>query len=426
MTGLGIRRKPARMAVTLGVMLLVVAAAGLWAFPSGAGSAEPAPGQAPLSLEQAKELCRRNSALTAMADAQLDRAVLEDEEARLVADEISEDMITSYEAAAIVYLQPEQAAVERKLAERKVEAVGENLDLQVTRAYTGVISARRFVSLAEAAADRAADQVAVTDRLYQAGMAAYKDVLDARAREAEARSGVVSAQKGARLAELGLLRLIGGDLAELPPLDAGDVLGDTATGIDQFDIDQCVELAKARRYEAVSTREYLALAELNLELARTYPSGGLPLDLIVELPGIELPPDWSYEPSWERSERYTIPLAEAQLQEAWAGYVLQLEELEFQVRGAGLDVWEAAEKAELYGPAVRAAEEGLRLARLRYQAGMATGLEVAVADLAYSNAQTEYQQALYQHRLAVAALRHASGRGSTALFPGTAHGMQGD
>ncbi len=188
------------------------------------------------------------------------------------------------------------------------------------------------------------------------------------------------------------------------------------------DLSRAADLAIENRYEALQSREYLELAQLNLELAEAYPAGSY-ASLLTDLlpPGIEIPPEW-LEPSWETSRRYTIPKAKAQVREAEYGYRAQQEELEFQIRSAQLDLDEATQKAALLEPAVSAAQEGLRLARLRYEAGMCTNLEVMAAELAVSAAETNHQQAVFARQMATAKLLHAYSCGSAAVFPGASQG----
>jgi len=398
------------------VMLLVALVAGSALLAAGAGLAEPTTSSAPpLTLARAKELCRASSPLIGMALAKIDMVTLDEQQAAETAEAIAEDQVASYEIAQIKYLQPAKATSDRLLAEAALAALEINLDLQVTNAFVGGLSAERFLALAQNAAGRAEDQVALANKLYQAGMAAYKDVLDAEAKRAEVLAGVVSARKGLELSRIGIARLTGLAPGDLPSLDPAGA----SSAAPAIDLAEAIAAATRDRYEAVQAREYVALAQLNLELAQTYPSGGYSSLLPEDLPeGIELPPEFYEEPSWERSNVYTIPEADAQLRSALYGQQAQLEELEFQVRSAMLDLDAARQMSVLYEPAVVAAREGLRLAELRYEAGMAINLEVLAAGLNLANAEANYQNAIYQEITAAAKLAHAASRGSQSIYPG--------
>jgi len=396
-----LRGKPLRHVAICGLLALALALT----FGRG-GLAEPSGGAPPpLSLAQARSIAAANSNLLRMVAAQLEQAVLKDEEARRSADQVSPDDISSYELAQIKYLQPERAAADRRLAEAKLEGTRANLDLHVSTAYAGVLSAERFLGLAMTAAERAREQVQLTRQLEAAGLVARKDVLDALAREAEISANLASARRGAELARLGLLRLLGDGRTQLPRLDPSSLPAE----VQDRDASSWAELALANRYESKQVDEYVRLAERNVELARQYPSGGFPVTSLPDIPG--LPPGLIVEPSWERSNRYAIPLAEAQRDEAVYGRLLQREELVFQAKSAYLDYLEARERALLLGPAVDAAHEGYRLAGLRYEVGLATNLEVLAAELALRQAEANQAHAWHQLHLAVAKLISATGPG---------------
>jgi len=367
-------------------LLLVAVVVGSALLAAGAGLAEPTTSAAPpLTLARAKELCRESSPLIGMAMAKIDLAILDEQQAAETAEAVDEGQVVSYEIAQLKYLLPAKATSDRLLAEAALTALEINLDLQVTNAFVGGLAAERFLALAQNAAGRAEDQVALANKLYQAGMAAFKDVLDAEAKRAEVLAGVVSARKGLELARIGLARLTGLAPGDLPSLDPAGA----SNAAPVINVAEAIAAATSNRYEAMQAREYVALAELNLELAQTYPSGS-----------------------------YSALQAEAQLRSALYGQQAQLEELEFQVRVAQLDLDAARQLTVLYEPAVVAAREGLRLAGLRYEAGMAINLEVLVAGLNLASAEANYQNAIYQEMTAVAKLAHASSRGSQSVYPG--------
>jgi outer membrane protein TolC len=59
---------------------------------------------------------------------------------------------------------------------------------------------------------------------------------------------------------------------------------------------------------------------------------------------------------------------------------------------------------------VTQAEEALRIARVRFQAGMATGVEVTDAEVALTQAKTNQVNAEYDYLLAQAKLEKAIGK----------------
>ncbi len=94
-------------------------------------------------------------------------------------------------------------------------------------------------------------------------------------------------------------------------------------------------------------------------------------------------------------------------------YELQKQELlqsvELEVKQAILSLEDATEFVESQKENVRQAEEGLRLANVRYDNEMATELDVLDARLALTQARNNYAQAVYSHMLARLSLRKAMG-----------------
>lgn len=397
----------------LGLVSLCIALlfSSVLALTSGADSADPVP-PATLTMTEAVGWALSRSDLLALVEQQAARVRLEEQEALLSADRISSDAVTTYEVAMIKYLQPARATSEKFLAERRVLATRDDLTLQVRLAYLGLLTADRLVQVAQEAVSGAGQHVRIAKSLYAAGMVPRKDILDAEARMAEIETGLAAAQKGQAAARLGLAMLLaleGDRLPALVPSSAALPPIDPPPADDRW-----VRISQAARFEAVQMEEMVSLSALNLRLAQEYPSGSMSIPWSL-IPGDWLPPDWtppSEEPSWERSERYTIPVARSQYQEALLGRRLRHDELALQVRLAHLDIREAQQRVELSAVSAAASREGLRLSRLRYEAGMSTSLEVMAAQVALSQAESQQARAAWDLEAARARFAHACGSGS--------------
>ncbi len=86
-----------------------------------------------------------------------------------------------------------------------------------------------------------------------------------------------------------------------------------------------------------------------------------------------------------------------------------LQGVELEVKQAILSLEDATEFVESQKENVRQAEEGLRLANVRYANDMATELDVLDARLALTQARNNYAQAVYSHMLARLSLKKAMG-----------------
>ena len=77
---------------------------------------------------------------------------------------------------------------------------------------------------------------------------------------------------------------------------------------------------------------------------------------------------------------------------------------------AYIGVVEAAERIGATEKAVESAQENLRLAQGRYDAGVGTILDLTDAQLALTNAEADQVRALTDHKLALASLDRFVGR----------------
>lgn len=80
-----------------------------------------------------------------------------------------------------------------------------------------------------------------------------------------------------------------------------------------------------------------------------------------------------------------------------------------EIKDAYMTIENARQRTEVTKKAVETAKETLRIEMLKYQTGTGTSTDVIDADAALLNAETAYHQAVYDNKLAVAALKRAVG-----------------
>jgi outer membrane protein TolC len=90
--------------------------------------------------------------------------------------------------------------------------------------------------------------------------------------------------------------------------------------------------------------------------------------------------------------------------------------IQLEVRKAYLDVRAAAQRVEVASVAAAEAREAHRIVQNRHQAGLTTVTELLRSETALAAARTRRLAAIYDHRVAEAALEHAAG----ALVAGAA------
>ena len=83
--------------------------------------------------------------------------------------------------------------------------------------------------------------------------------------------------------------------------------------------------------------------------------------------------------------------------------------IHLEVRKAYLDLRAAAQRVEVASAAAAEAEEAHRIIQNRHQAGLITVTELLRSEAALAAARTRRLAAVYDHRVAAAALEHAAG-----------------
>ena len=104
-----------------------------------------------------------------------------------------------------------------------------------------------------------------------------------------------------------------------------------------------------------------------------------------------------------------VAQARSDVEDAKTGREQILQGVALQVRQAYLSLREAQVRLQATANAVEAAREAARLARVRYEAGVGTTVEVTDAVAALTGANTNYVTAAYDARVSLAQLESAIG-----------------
>lgn len=288
--------------------------------------------------------------------------------------------------------------------------------LEVGEAYLAGLLAARSIEVREETVRVLEEQLTLAQRRFDAGTGPAFDVLRAEVAAANARPPLVRARNAYRLAvdrlrsAIGAMATPGQDLAQVRLTSnwpSPTTPGSLTDSISRALLARPEIIAAERDLEAARDRVTLATGQRRPTVALF---GGYGIfsrrssaDLGDTLDG------------WTSGVQVTVPIfdggaitgrkraALAGVRTAESGLDLTRLSLEGEVRRA----WYGFEEAtEIYGTAdlvVRQAEEALRLANNRYQAGAATQLDVLQAQLDLTTARTEEVTA--RHDLNVAALR---------------------
>lgn len=316
----------------------------------------------------------------------------------------------------------------------------------VQNIYLAVLRARELVTVEEEALAAAQEQLRVAGAQLRAGAAPEFDVLRARVQVENVRQNLVSAQATERRTLATLVRLLSLDPAQgvqlapvdLPP-DTGAVAASAAghilepvAGLQPGSFPQSIETALSeaftRRpeiYQAEWSRR-AAEARVAFERKGNYPSLGLTAT------GLYTPDASGFgaiTKSWSIVANVTIPIwdaglarsrtkqARADVQAAEAQLRTAQDTVAEEVKQALVDIQAADERRRASTANTAQAREALRIAHVRYAAGLAPNVEVTDAESALTEARANEVNANFDFIAALAALNRSLGRyaGETLL-----------
>lgn len=291
---------------------------------------------------------------------------------------------------------------------------------RVRYAYLDVLEAEALIDVAKAAFERVQELRRVVSLMFEAGRVAKFDVLRVEAELAQTRDELVRAQNALELARSAFNTLLARDVnapVELvkvtePPKQPEELAREDAEVV-------ALELARMQRPDLKAALRSVELAKQRVKLAEA-----------------DRMPTLSLATTFRRQTRTGFAAAEskaamvivqaplfdsgrvdAQVEQAKAelnGAKETLSAVEKQValevRQAILNWHSAQERFKAAIAVLEQAEEAYRIARLRYEAGVGTNVEVLDAQAALTRARTNYVRALHDLHRAIADFDYAIGK----------------
>lgn len=371
----GARGRKAKVGLLAAVSVLALAA-GLAG--GGTSRAEEARKSVSLTLAQAVGQALENSQQVQLAQLAIDRDKLGIREASSAARRAREAREGSCELynpctpeARIGYdvaveIGPDRAKDNLAVSERNLEAVKRQVRADVEKAYFGALLAQEAVKVRQEALSVAQEQLRLAQVGLQAGVRARPEVLAAEVQVVQAQTALRTAEKDRDLAFTALRQKLG------LPADTGITLADALTPgeLPDVTVDAAVQQAIANSIAVFQLQRGLAHQGKVIEIVARY------------LPG-------TYR---HRKELFVQKQLEIQLEDL-------RNQLELGVRRSYMDMVDAYNQIAQYDKAVQQAEENLRLQRLRYEAGVGTGVEVEGAAAQLTAVRLQRLQAVYTFRI---------------------------
>jgi outer membrane protein len=323
----------------------------------------------------------------------------------------------------------------------------------VQNVYLAALRARELVGVQQEALAAAQEQLRVAEAQLRAGTAPEFDVLRARVQVENVRQRLVEARslEQRTIATLGRLLSVepgvGLDLAPVDaPADAGDVSAEAARRILE-PMPGGVLPAFPQSLEGALSEAFTRRPEIyRAEWARRAAEARVAFERKGRLPALGLTATGLYTPdatgfaaitkSWSIVANVTIPIWDAGLTRARTREAkADVAAAGAQIRGARdtvgeeikqslVDLEAAADRRRATAANTAEAREALRIAQVRYTAGLAPNVEVTDAEAALTQARANQVNADYDYLAALAALNRSLGRYAGDRLAGGAAGAR--
>ncbi|MCB2229324.1 TolC family protein [bacterium] len=307
----------------------------------------------------------------------------------------------------------------KRYAEATAEQVRAEIVYQADLLFYGAILAESQLDvLSEALASNTAN-LEVTKQKFDQGLVSEYEVLRATVEKQNLLPQILSAQSNLRLARKQLKSFIGVDLTE--PVELVDPETDTSlTGLPELQM--LTDTAQVARPEIEQASELVGISSRGIKIAQAE-----------YWPALEAVAAWDWQSasddftlsknnsnSWTAGLRLSFPIFDgfrrsgdvrerkAQFAQARLSLKQTKDDIALEVEDAYDRLRQAKQAVDIQGATIAAAKEGLKIAKLRYESGVGTQLEVLSAQTALTEARRLQAEAIYSFRAARAGLKKAT------------------
>ena len=284
----------------------------------------------------------------------------------------------------------------------------------VTDGYFNMLQADNIQKLSAESVTRLEDHLKNVQAQYDVGVVAKVDVLRSQVELANAKQTLIQAENSYQVSEANMNKIVG------LPMDTNLKL-DNLLVYNAYDknMDDCLAYAAEHRPELMQAKYNVDAAKGALMVAR---SGHMPQV------AASASQSWS-DSNWPGDEKGNwgvgvnvsmnvfdtgvtlskIHGAEADLKKAEETYRNTVDSVNLDVRSNYLGLREAEKRISTTKLAVEQADEDYRIAQLRYMSGVGTNTDVLDAQVALTQAKTNYTKALYDYNTSKTALETSIG-----------------
>lgn len=317
------------------------------------------------------------------------------------------------------YYGYQAAKLSYQAVEREVAAAHHQLRLDVSEAFYGVLVAQEFVRVSQQSVALVEKQLGIAEASFEAGAATNFDVLRAKVQLANARSQLIRAENGVRIAKNGYKTLL-----NIPLSEDVSVQGSLGTvgehPLAAGSLEALIQQALENRPEMVRSQLNERAARKQVDVAKTR-----------RLPDIGFFSNYQISQNerltqmnriWSLGLRINIPIfdgfateaavqqRESVLKQTELGSAQLTSAVEFEVRSAYLNLLEARTLIEVQRETVAQARESVRIANIQFENGIITTVALTDTQLALAQTEVNRLQAHHDYVVGLARLEKAIGQ----------------
>lgn len=332
------------------------------------------------------------------------------------------------------YYNYQSAQLNVEAARKELEAAYNQLSLNVSEAFYGVLVAMEFVGVAQQTVDLVEKQLQISQSLFNSGAATHFDVLRAEVQLANAKSHLIRAQNNVRIANDAYKNILNIDLDEEisvkgsfepPQVERSEDSENRnerseipQSGVE-LNLESLLQTAMEKRPEIHQLEFSERANQKRLDVAKTGNRPDLSFFANYQVDDneklTEMNRIWNVRfvlniPIFDGfATRATVQQAKSGLNQTHLAKQQLRDAIEFEVRSAYLKLLETKALIEVQKETVEQAQEGVRLANLRYENGMLTSVELMDAQLALAQAEVNRLQSTHDYMAGLARLEKAIG-----------------
>lgn len=314
------------------------------------------------------------------------------------------------------------AKIYREYSSEKVKEVEREIVFNAEAIFYGAILAESNLEVVKKADQQLSHNLEIAEKYFSQGMISEYELLRARVEKLNTAPQLIAAESNMNLSRKRLKSFLGLPLEEEISLvvDMTDMATVTLPGLDTL-----VAMAIAERPELKQANLRKRGYEKAVRIARgdwLYPN--LYANATYQVAGSST--DFNFRgseraDSWTASLLLNIPIFDGartigEIRKAKIDYYQAMlaeqqlfDDIRLEVEQAYDNLFQADKALEMQTETIALAEEGKRIADLRYESGVGTQLEVLSAQTALTQSRTQFIQTVHSYRLAKAALKKATG-----------------